>query len=275
MRGSARQAEPAGGDLIRPAALKVAFDPAICAGKLACLVRDAEDSGGLQRLVGALEKKHALFAVALEIDALDRMGAEALEALLECVFPARRRLPVAGGHEQALAEIRDLLYGEVALGARMEGFADALGGNNAKLRRAAWDFGAELLHFGQPERYPLMTRWVWDARAGSGALREFIRGGDALREIALEATPEAFEGARLALTEQLAVQGFYRDVPYLIDLLLAQAYADYLRAMSSGLGLLRADFGAQHDPVDLVVKLLGIDSPRRSGRSRVANSLPT
>jgi len=39
---------------------------------------------------------------------------------------------------------------------------------------AAWDFAAEVLHFHAPERYPLMTRWVWDETTQSGALRELV-----------------------------------------------------------------------------------------------------
>ena len=34
------------------------------------------------------------------------------------------------------------------------------------------DLAAEVLHFTAPERYPLMTRWVWDARVNTGVLRE-------------------------------------------------------------------------------------------------------
>ena len=34
------------------------------------------------------------------------------------------------------------------------------------------DLGAEVLHFTAPDRYPLMTRWMWDARVNTGVLRE-------------------------------------------------------------------------------------------------------
>jgi hypothetical protein len=78
-----------------------------------------------------------------------------------------------------------------------------------------------------------------------------------------------YEAGRAWIAEQMAAQGVYREPHFLVDLFLAHAYADYMRAMSSGMGLMNADFGGKADPMEVVKKLLGIDETRRGGESRV------
>lgn len=270
-----KQADPKKADLrdrIQPAELKISLAPEICAGKLGALVEQMGERGGPEEFVGALRAKHELFARVLEPSALGELSQQGLAAVLETVFTARRRLAPAWrnmDHKALLAAIRELLYGPAPLLDRMRAFADQFAPAGEKAKRAAWDVGAEMLHFRAPEQYPLMTRWVWDTNTQSGALREFIKANDTLRDIPLDDRPETFEGARSALAEQLASQGFYRDVVYMVDLLLAQAYSDYLRSMSSGMSMLAADFGAKDDPLELVTKMLGIDPARRGGQSRL------
>jgi hypothetical protein len=107
---------------------------------------------------------------------------------------------------------------------------------------------------------------VWDAGTQSGALREFIRGGDQLREVPFDNSPELFEAARRWLAERIAEKGIYRDEPLWIDLVLAQAYTTYFRSMAEG-GL-GNDFGRGVTPQEQLKKLLGIDVAPE-GRSRV------
>ena len=38
------------------------------------------------------------------------------------------------------------------------------------------DFATEILHNVYPEHYPMMNRWVWDAKANTGVLREIWHG---------------------------------------------------------------------------------------------------
>lgn len=274
----AKQADPAKSrrrDRIAPGALKVALDPDICTAKLGVLVEQMAECGGSDGFFAALRAKHELFERALEPDALAQMSPTVFDAVLETVFTARRRLPSLireRDHQALLGAIRDLLYGATPIFERMVAFTQWLAAEDVKLRGAAWDVGAEMLHFRAPEHYPLMTRWVWDSKTQSGALREFIKGSDGLRDIPLDDRPETFEGARAMLAERLTAQGFYRDVVYMVDLLLAAAYSDYVRAMSSGMSMVAADFGAKDDPLELVTKMLGIDAARRGGRSRLKAS---
>ena len=267
-------------DLIVPAVLSVSLDAAQFQQRFSALKHNAEEDGGIEAFISSLEAKHQLFSLLLKSEAIDQLTLEGVEALLETVFSARRRVYfafAAMGTESAVAALKALLYGKEPLQDRMSRFSEIIAINEAddkevrklaaKNRRALFDFGAELLHFSDPLKYPLMTRWVWDQNTVSGALREFIRGNDSMPDVPLGNSPETYEGARVWLAEQLAEQGLYKDVHYWIDLVLAQAYSEYFRSMAEG--MLSADFGRASGPADYVKKFLGIDAPAKLGMSRV------
>jgi len=267
-------------DIIVPAELTLPFDINLFQQHLTHLKHVAEQDAGLEAYIASLQAKQHLFEATLNPAAIDNLTLEKIEVLLELVFTARRRVfPVVQrmGEQQAAGAIKALLYGDGLLVDRMQAFVDALSvdagedkesqKNAAKVRRAVFDFAAEMLHFTDLVKYPLMTRWVWDQSTVSGALREFIRGNDHMAEIPLGSSPEMFEGTRKWLVEQISEQGIYKDVPLWVDLVLAEAYATYFRSMAEG--MLSADFGRSGGPEEHVKKFLGIDTMRRSGRSRV------
>lgn len=267
-------------DLIIPAELSVALDPGQFQQRYSALKHIAEEDAGMEVYLTSLDAKHQLFSELLNENAFEQLTMSGVEALLETVFSARRRVYptyVKLGLEKTKGAIHELLYGKTALMDRLQSFSELVYVDEAsdkearktalKNRRAAFDFGAELLHFNNPIKYPLMTRWVWDQNTVSGALREFIRGNDTLPDVPLGNSPEMFEGARAWLAAQLAEQGLYKDVHYWVDLILAQAYAEYFRSMAEG--MLSADFGRASGPADHIKKFLGIDSPAKEGLSRV------
>lgn len=267
-------------DLIAPAELPVPLDAGLFQQHLAALQQASEPEGGVEAYLAGLAAKQALFAAALTRDRIDVLDLEKVEILLDTVFPARRRIfPVLEAMgEAALQEaVQALLYGAAPLAQRLQEFVEALpvptglGRESVKaagkLKRAGFDFAAELLHFLDPEKYPLMARWVWDQTTVSGALREFIRGNDQMPEIALGTSPEMFEGARAWLAQRIAEQGIFREVHFWIDLVLAQAYVTYLRSVAEG--NLGGDFGRGAKPGEQLRKLLGIDAPRKDGKLRV------
>jgi len=225
----------------------------------------ADAGAGLQTYVEALEAKHRLFAGALAEPS--RLDLDGLEALLGTVFTARRKLyPAieslgAGAFAALVARLRT---GE----ATIDEFSDALPmpeerAARRKLRGAAYDFAAELLHFGDPQAHPLMTRWVWDASSASGALREMMReDGAAVIDHA---------AARGWLYERVAEQGIWRDRHWIADLVLAMAYVTYFRAMTGG--VLGSDFTRASTPEEQLRKLLGLDAA--GGRPRVRKSAAT
>ncbi len=267
---------------VQPVDLAAELDPRVFGMKFRVLLEALADTGGIDAFLAALATKSTLFAEALAPGVIDDLDLGKVEILLETIMPARKRVwpsLVAAGDERVRAAIKELLYGKQALQERMEAFVAALPvaadlepKAARTLRRALGDFGAELLHFRAPIQYPLMTRWVWDQATHAGALRELVKGGDALDKVELGSEPGVYEAGRRWITERMAEQGVYREPHFVVDVFLAHAYADYMRALSSGMGLLNADFGGKNDPLEVVQKLLGIDQPRRT-ESRVKKAL--
>lgn len=263
-------------DVITPAELAVQFDSSIFAQKLASLIDSMSERGGIDSFVDALENKGTLVREALAPDRVTMLDDATFDALLDSVFTARRKLPA--GLTQVpmpvvLQALNTVLHGDGELTTRIMSFVDIVPTQDAKVKQAAWNFATEMLHFYAPERYPLMCRWVWDHKAQSGALREFIRANDTMPKIDVAVTPENFEAHRVWLREQLTAQGFYQRLHYMIDWVLAQSYAEYVLGMSSGMGMLGSAFGAKMESIEFIVKLLGVDQVRRKDRLRVKKAV--
>ena len=270
---------PVAADTVVPLPLPVALDGQIFKYHFDQLLEQSGADGGIAALIERMQaKQHAVVATFERARAAAGLGE--IESLLDQVFTARRRLYPAlesAGAAKVREALAQLRHDALPVAARLQAFVDAMPGTAGldrasikaagKLRRAAWDFAAELVHFSDPDRFPLMTRWVWDQATQSGALREFIRGNDSMQEIPLTNAPEMFEGARVWLAGELRTEGIYRHLPLWIDLMLAQAYTNYLRSVAEG--NLGADFGRGTTPGEQLAKLLGIDRARRTGASRV------
>jgi len=267
-------------DLIEPAALPLAFDEELFRRHMTTLLEAAQADGGIAPYLESLHAKQRFVGGLLAEAALDALDEAGVEALLGAMFTARRKLfpvLVEMGAAATAAALRELLYGAAPLAGRMSAFVARLPirdgdgrearARAARLRRAAHDLAAEALHFLDPARYPLMTRWVWDDATMSGALREFVRGADQAARLPLDARPETFEAARRWMAAAIEAQGIYRDIPFWIDLVKAAAYSHYFRAMTGG--VLGSDFSRSGGPEESVKKLLGIEPERRRGKSRV------
>ncbi|MGH8672020.1 MAG: hypothetical protein ACREUA_08310 [Burkholderiales bacterium] len=263
----------------------MSFDPGLFQSHFVNLLRTTQARGGVAWYLAALGGKQRVFKKALDPGALDDLDMDKIEVLLDLVFTARRKLYpalVGMGNTRLREHVKALFSIKQPVLLRLRSFAGAFAADPAddresvkraaKMRRAAFDFAAEMLHFSAPETYPLMTRWVWDVATVSGALRELIRGNEHMREIPLGDTSETFEAARLWIIERIAEQGIYRDEHFWVDLVLAQAYSEYLRSM--GEGLLTMDFTrGSVEPDEQVKKLLGIEQMRRGGRLRVKKEI--
>ncbi len=270
-------------DEIAPAELAVQFDEARFLAHMTTLLEAARADGGIETYVENLAAKQRLFGTLLREEAIGNLDDAGLEALLEVVFTARRKLhPVIAemGCDETIAALRELLHGREPLAGRMSAFVARLPirdgegrearSRAARLRRAAHDFAAEALHFLDPIRYPLMARWVWDDSTSSGALREFVANPDQAHRLPLDTRPETFEAARSWIAGEIEAQGIYRDIPLWVDLVEASAYAHYFRSMTGG--VLGSDFSRTGGPEENIRKLLGIETGRRGGRSRVIRS---
>jgi hypothetical protein len=239
------------------------------------LVESAEESGGVERYVGALALKSSLFEEVLGKGRVAELSETEFYDLAAFITPVRRRIGVWLG-ENGFPSMRARL---VAL---FDGWSD-LAGADRRMRefiasfpadrehRWSRDLAAEVLHFTLPDRYPLMTRWMWDRRVNTGVLREIWHGDMAeIGTIAVDDNLVTFLTLRDELEGFLHSNGVFRDLPFYLDLLCAHIYAAYIN--DKGGQYLHADFcgSAKIDPMAHTRRLLGLDAvDTESGRTRL------
>lgn len=226
------------------------------------LVTASEPHGGVERYAEALGLKTRLFRSTLARETLPQLEAETFGRVCAFVAPARRRVGAylsGSGFEamrEAIAKLTQDLEDTALADRRLERFCARF--PSGRQHRWVRDLAAEILHYLDPERYPLMCRWVWDAASNTGALREMWYG-ERVDEMTIEVTDgyATFLALRRELSQFLNDNGVFRDTLYYVDLLLAQVYADYICAR--GGTYLRTDFSAPEDPLQFVRRLLGLD----------------
>jgi hypothetical protein len=239
------------------------------------LVDSAEATGGVERYVGALALKVSLFDEVLGNGQTGALTEQEFYDLAAFITPVRRRIGVwlgRNGFAAMQARLKDLLDGEPDLATtdlRLRLFVDSFPASRE--HRWARDLAAEVLHFTAPDRYPLMTRWMWDARVNTGVLREIWHSDQTeIGAIAISDDFATFVTLRDELTEFLRGNGVFRDMPLYIDLLCAHVYAGYIN--DTGGQYLHADFcgGAKGDAMAHTRRLLGLDAvDTESGRTRL------
>ena len=237
------------------------------------LAEAAEPTGGIERYVGALSLKSSLFEELLGKGHVDALSETEFCDLCSFITPARRRVgawlarkgfpAMRLGLERLLTGWADTATADARLAAFVAGFpAD-------REHRWARDLAAEVLHFTAPERYPLMTRWIWDARTNTGVLREIWYAPD-VDAITIPVRDDfaTFAKLRDELEGFLRDNGVFRDLPFYVDLLCAHVYAFYINGR--GGQYLRTDFGAKEDPMAHTRRLLGLDAvDTETGRTRL------
>lgn len=242
---------------------------------LESLVAGADTHGGIERYMDALKLKSAVFREALGGPAPGgRLDVESVRPLCAFMPTVRRRIvpwleqPAYDLLRAALADLLEPTRDTTGTDQRIGSFCAAFPQDDA--HRWTRDLAAELLHNLDPERYPLMTRWVWDAEANTGVLREIWHGHD-VDHMTIPAGDDyaTFLVLREELAQFLTAQGVFRDTPQMIDMLCAQVYAEYI--CEQGGSYLRADFSAPEDPMQHTRRLLGLDGVRAAdGRARFA-----
>jgi hypothetical protein len=227
---------------------------------LESLVTHADEHGGVETYVAAVRLKSQVFR-----DALDAgLDLKAFRTLCAHMATVRRRIGVHAEPE-GFARLRpgiDALVSSGDLAAFCARFPED------RDHRWVRDLAAELLHHADPERYPLMTRWVWDARTNTGVLRE-IWHAENVDSITIEVpdTYDAFVKLREELAQYLTANGVYRDVLFFVGVLQAQVYADYIG--ERGGTYLRTDFATPEDPMLHARRILGLDGISPSGRTKL------
>jgi len=234
------------------------------------MITGSEDLGGIERYVDAVKLKSAMFQQALGNGAVDKLELETFMGLCTFMATVRRRIgdwlnteSFADLHDG----IRELFADDSNVDARIDAFCARF--PNDKKHRWVRDLATEMLHNVDPERIPLMNRWIWDARANTGVLREIWHGDD-VDHIRIP-VGDAY-GTYLVLREELSQflsdEGVFRDVLQYVDILCAQVYAQYI--CEQGGSYLRTDFSAPEDPMQHTRRLLGLDGVQpRNGKMRL------
>jgi hypothetical protein len=239
------------------------------------LVDSAEATGGVERYVGALALKASLFEEVIGDGQVGMLTEQEFYDLAAFITPVRRRIGAWLGRngfavmQRRLADLLDGASEAATADLRLRLFVDSFPAD----REHRWtrDLAAEVLHFTAPERCPLMTRWMWDARVNTGVLREIWHSdGAEVRDIAIADDLATFVTLREELTEFLRGNGVFRDMQLYVDLLCAHIYAGYIN--DTGGQYLHADFcgGAKGDAMAHTRRLLGLDAvDTESGRTRL------
>lgn len=235
--------------------------------------RASEEHGGIERYIEALKLKAALFQDTLGGGKVGQLDLSGLMGLCTFMATVRRRVApylttqglvnIRDGLSELLDRIEDLATTDVRVAAFCARFP------NDKAHRFVHDLAVETLHNVDPERYPLMNRWVWDAKPNTGAIRE-MWFGDNVDHMTIP-LPDGFATflmLREELAQYLTAEGVFKDVLFYVDILTAQVYANYISAQ--GGTYLRADFSTAEDPMHHTRRILGLDGVRPgSGRTRL------
>ncbi|MDH4257160.1 MAG: hypothetical protein OEX13_21890, partial [Gammaproteobacteria bacterium] len=237
---------------------------------LQTMIAGSEQHGGIERYIDAVKLKSDMFRQALAGNAATDLELETFMGLCTFMATVRRRVGnwlTGGSFEEMRVAIGDLLDDARHIDSRIEHFCGRF--PQDKAHRWVRDLAAEILHNTDPERVPLMNRWVWDARANTGVLREIWHADDIDHiRIGVGDSYGTFLMLREELSQFLSDNGFFRDVLYYVDVLCAQVYAQYI--CEQGGSYLRADFSAPEDPMQHTRRLLGLDGVRPgSGKTRL------
>ena len=237
---------------------------------LQMMIAGSEDHGGIERYVDAVKLKSTMFQQALDGDSIDNLDLETFKGLCTFMATVRRRIgdwPNEDAFIDMRERIKELFADDNNVDARIDAYCARF--PRGKQHRWVRDLATEMLHNADPERMPLMNRWVWDAKSNTGVIRE-IWHGDNVDHITIP-VGDGY-GTYLMLREELSQflsdEGVFRDVLQYVDILCAQVYAQYI--CEQGGSYLRADFQAPEDPMQHTRRLLGLDGVRPgNGKTRL------
>ena len=239
-------------------------------GAMQAMVTGSEEHGGIERYIDAVKLKSTMFRQALVENDVADLDLETFKGLCTFMATVRRRIG-AWLNENSFGEIRghivELFDAAEHIDDRIGRFCEQF--PQDKKHRWVKDLAVELLHNADPERVPLMNRWVWDAKANTGVLREIWHAED-IDHITIRVADGygTFMMLREELSQFLSENGVFRDVLHYVDVLCAQVYAQYI--CEQGGSYLRADFSAPEDPMQHTRRLLGLDGVQPgNGRTRL------
>ena len=227
-------------------------------------ITDRINENELRAIAGELSIKSAALRelVGGDLAGLDRSD---LRQVLRWVFATRRRadavLDLVGTRPLAAA-ISELLGSSKAVADRVDTFDMALSELAAepKLAGCRFDLPFELLHFTQPDRYWLWTRWIFDPEVRTGALALLTTEDVDLGAGATRGAVYLSVGRAMAFVDETGkAAGFTAAGPGLfgVDVLLAAVYGIYMYTVFQM--RMTREFNRVIPPLpDLVRRLLGV-----------------
>jgi hypothetical protein len=237
---------------------------------LQAMVGGSEEHGGVERYIDAVKLKSAMFQQALVENAVEELDLETFKGLCTFMSTVRRRVSEWLNEEsftQLRGRIVELFDDDEHIDNRIGRFCEYF--PQDKKHRWVRDLAAEMLHNADPERVPMMNRWIWDAKANTGVIREIWHADDVdSMTIPVADGYGTYLMLREELSQFLSDNGVYCGVLYYVDVLCAQIYAQYI--CEQGGSYLRADFSAPEDPMQHTRRLLGLDGVQPGdGRTRL------
>ena len=237
---------------------------------LQIMIRGSEDHGGIERYIDAVKLKSKMFRQALVENEVAELDLETFKGLCTFMATVRRRIGPWLNEDQ-FAEMRaavvELFTDDDHIDVRIARFCARF--PTDKKHRWVRDLAVEMLHNADPERVPMMNRWIWDIKANTGVIREIWHGDD-VDHMTLKVPDNygTYVMLREELSQFLSENGFFRDVLFYVDVLCAQIYAHYI--CEQGGSYLRVDFSAPEDPMQHTRRLLGLDGVQPgNGRTRL------
>ncbi len=233
------------------------------------MVKSAEKLGGIEIIIDGLNGKSILFQSTFSDRNTISFESDFYSA---CAFmpTVRRRLKVAlekHGFSLIWDSIQQLLD-EVTIenvDNRIEQFFLALA--TSKKDRWVRDLAAEILHFCDPDKFPLMTRWIWDFSSNTGVLREIWFTDNDHEQIKVPNGIQTHLELRRELLGFLKDCGVFANQNLTIDVLFAWIYSDYIG--NQGGSFLRTEFNSSGMPFGYALRMLGLDTAYCSGKTRL------
>lgn len=229
------------------------------------LIKGSEELGGVEKYADAVRLKSQMFKDALGDGKYRDLDLDTFMGLCTFMATVRRRIGPylePDGFAKIKAGISELLMGASDTTTTDHRWAEFISRfPQDKHHRWVRDLAAEVLHGSDPERYPLMSRWVWDAKSNTGVIRE-IWYGDNVDNMTIP-VPDHYETyvvLREELSQYLTSNGVYHNILEYVDLLCGQIYAAYISAQ--GGSYLKADFTSEMDPMENNRRILGLDGVR-------------
>ncbi len=188
----------------------------------------------LETVAGKVEFKAERLSELLSADSLSSWGEDEAMETLRWVFSSRRKAQVilnTLGLSGFTDAVNHLLYAKASPGDRLEDFHVILGTVGRGVPSSTgFDLGSELLHFSDPDRYWLWTRWMWSPDSETGSLPLIV-----MEEVDIDggSVSETYQriGLAMAFVDEVGAAAGFRTAGHGVfgtDVFLASVYAIYM-----------------------------------------------